>query len=250
MNLPSIKQYEQALIHALSESQRDVLQLLMGFPESTASAMELAVALGYQKAQHIVASSKVGNTGKAIANFLQFEIDKYPNGEKMKPYTVVGEYFQSGADGKRTGWRMNSDLQQALINVGLFNEKNDNVQSSVLSTEEIPTLLNKNFTEGKLFAVYVNRYERNTTARKACIKHFKPICQACGFDFKKTYGELGEDYIHVHHKVALRSIGKEYKVDPINDLVPLCANCHAAIHLKEPQLTVEQLIKIVEKNKK
>lgn len=39
--------------------------------------------------------------------------------------------------------------------------------------------------------------------------------------------------IEVHHIVPISQIGKEYEVDPINDLVPLCPNCHTALHSKK-----------------
>jgi predicted HNH restriction endonuclease len=40
-----------------------------------------------------------------------------------------------------------------------------------------------------------------------------------------------EKYIQVHHLVLLASIGQEYRIDPIKDLLPVCANCLAVIHL-------------------
>ena len=48
-------------------------------------------------------------------------------------------------------------------------------------------------------------------------------------------------YIHVHHIVALSAVKGEYIVDPINDLVPVCPNCHAMIHVTRPCLSIEQL---------
>ena len=49
-------------------------------------------------------------------------------------------------------------------------------------------------------------------------------------DFENMYGELGKGFIHVHHIVPISMIGKEYKIDPIKDLVPVCPNCHAMLH--------------------
>ena len=66
-------------------------------------------------------------------------------------------------------------------------------------------------------------------------------CAACGFDFAISYGDLGRDFIHVHHLKPLRAIVAEYEVDPKNDLVPVCPNCHAMIHRSDPCLTVAQL---------
>jgi 5-methylcytosine-specific restriction protein A len=50
--------------------------------------------------------------------------------------------------------------------------------------------------------------------------------------FEKTYGPEFKDIIEVHHIVPLNQIGEAYVVDPINDLIPVCPNCHTAIHSK------------------
>ena len=74
------------------------------------------------------------------------------------------------------------------------------------------------------------------------------MCSVCGTDFHKMYGELGKGFIHVHHIVPISMIGKEYKLDPIKDLVPVCPNCHAMLHRGEDGkvLTIEELKKIIE----
>jgi 5-methylcytosine-specific restriction enzyme A len=87
------------------------------------------------------------------------------------------------------------------------------------------------FPEGALRRVYVNAYERNPDARAACIAHYGPSCVVCGFNFGAVYGPLAEGFTHVHHLKPLSEIGEEYQVDPIADLRPVCANCHAIIHL-------------------
>jgi 5-methylcytosine-specific restriction protein A len=101
------------------------------------------------------------------------------------------------------------------------------------------------FIEGATHRVFVNRYERDPQARKACIEHYGCHCRCCGFDFLATYGEIGRDFIHVHHLRELASIGEAYEVDPIADLRPVCPNCHAMLHTQTPALTVEQLRAIV-----
>jgi len=44
---------------------------------------------------------------------------------------------------------------------------------------------------------------------------------------------------------ALEDIKDEYEVDPINDLRPVCPNCHAMLHRKKPPLTIEELETII-----
>jgi 5-methylcytosine-specific restriction protein A len=56
---------------------------------------------------------------------------------------------------------------------------------------------------------------------------------------------LGEGVIHVHHLRELATLGKEYEVDPINDLRPVCPNCHAILHTSTPAMTINQLRKVL-----
>ena len=98
-----------------------------------------------------------------------------------------------------------------------------------------------NLYEGTKKQITVNAYERNQDARKKCIQHYGYICQVCEFNFEKIYGEIGKDFIHVHHIVDISTIGKNYKVDPIKDLIPVCPNCHAMLHKKVPAFSVEDI---------
>ena len=72
-------------------------------------------------------------------------------------------------------------------------------------------------------------------------------CTVCGLNFEKKYGEIGKDFIHVHHIVPLNQIGKEYVVDFKNDLIPVCPNCHAMLHreLNGNAITVDDLKQIM-----
>lgn len=115
--------------------------------------------------------------------------------------------------------------------------------SPVRLAEELSTP--EKYSEGAKFTVTVNAYERNSKARDACVAHHGYICAACGFDFVKVYGSLGERFIHVHHVVPIGKIKKEYEVNPITDLIPVCPNCHAMIHRRETPLTISELRKLI-----
>jgi 5-methylcytosine-specific restriction enzyme A len=103
------------------------------------------------------------------------------------------------------------------------------------------------FFEGASNKVSVNVYERNADARLKCIEQYGYHCAVCSFDFEKNYGSIGEKYIHVHHIIPLAEVKEEYTLDPINDLVPVCPNCHAMIHRFQSVLSIEQLIKHLKK---
>lgn len=125
-----------------------------------------------------------------------------------------------------------------LKKVGVNWYASDNLTNSTFPDEvEFP----EQYFEGASKKVSVNIYERNSEARKKCIKFHGYVCAVCKFDFRKFYGSIGENYIHVHHIVPLSEIKKEYKLDPVKDLIPVCPNCHAIIHRAQPSLTVEQL---------
>ncbi len=99
----------------------------------------------------------------------------------------------------------------------------------------------KKYLEGSPSQVLSTRYERNPYARKVCIEHYGLSCIVCRFNFEKVYGELGKDFIHVHHLNQISLIGEVYTVDPINDLRPVCPNCHAMLHRRKEGITIEQL---------
>ena len=109
----------------------------------------------------------------------------------------------------------------------------------------------KTFPEGAKQTVLVNRYERNPEARAKCIEFHKARCKVCDMSFAETYGSFAKDFIHVHHKKPLYEISEQYEVDPKNDLIPVCPNCHAMLHKQENgiPMTVERLKLLYEVSK-
>ena len=102
-------------------------------------------------------------------------------------------------------------------------------------------------TEGDRYSVVVNKYERSAINRFLCIAKHGVSCSVCGFDFKKKYGVMGEGFIHVHHIVPVSKLGPEYLIDPEKDLTPVCPNCHAMLHRKEPPYLPEELRQIIQR---
>lgn len=135
--------------------------------------------------------------------------------------------------------------EKSLIRVGNKWYASDETLGCLLP-EEVDTP--EQFIEGASKAVAVNVYERDADARAKCIKHHGYLCAVCKFDFSAFYGPIGARYIHVHHVVPLSEIGKEYALDPITDLVPVCPNCHAIIHRTRPAMSVEQLKRHLQEN--
>jgi hypothetical protein len=104
--------------------------------------------------------------------------------------------------------------------------------------EEVPS--GSTYTEGSVQQILVNRYERDPEARKKCISHYGTRCSLCGFDFVAVYGEVMAGFIHVHHLNQLSNVGVN-EVDPIEDLRPVCPNCHAVLHRREPPYSLDEV---------
>jgi hypothetical protein len=97
------------------------------------------------------------------------------------------------------------------------------------------------FPEGSVQRIAVNRYERDPQAREACITYYGTACHVCGFDFVAVYGEVMAGFTHVHHLKPLATVRDGYRVDPVEDLRPVCPNCHAVIHRHEPPYSIQEV---------
>jgi hypothetical protein len=114
------------------------------------------------------------------------------------------------------------------------------------SAEEV--LSSSTYPEGAVQRILVNRYERDPRAREACIKRFGTICYLCGFDFASVYGNAMSGFIHVHHLKQLSLVGEGYEIDPIKDLRPVCPNCHAVLHRREPPYSLDDVASLLRAN--
>ncbi len=111
-------------------------------------------------------------------------------------------------------------------------------RSDCFLADEIDT---DDYWEGTAKTIRINRYERSNAAKERCLRQYGYSCSACGLRLEDVYGTIAKELIHVHHIVPLSEIGKGYKVDPVNDLRPVCPNCHAVIHRRKVPLTIEQV---------
>lgn len=97
------------------------------------------------------------------------------------------------------------------------------------------------YIEGSVKEVLVNRYERDSKARETCIRYHGTTCSACNVDLTSVYGPVAFGFIHVHHLLPLSDVGASYSLDPIEDLRPVCPNCHAIIHRRNPPYCLREL---------
>jgi len=99
-------------------------------------------------------------------------------------------------------------------------------------------------SEGRLIRAWQLKRERDPKLRQKKIAVTKAagiplICEVCSFDFLIKYGEMGRDYIEVHHVIPLHASGETRT--RLRDLVLLCSNCHRMIHRRRAWVTPEAL---------
>ncbi len=105
--------------------------------------------------------------------------------------------------------------------------------------------LRRDRPETESFATPLNH--RRSEARQRCVAAHGTNCSICGFSFGAIYGAEANGYIHVHHIRPLSEVEGEYVVDPIEDLRPVCPNCHAVLHLGGRCRNIEEVRQLLER---
>jgi len=129
---------------------------------------------------------------------------------------------------------------QSALNAYLGFLSHSGSEAVEIYPDEMPS-----YIEGAVSQIIVNKYERDSSARKACIKHHNSACKVCDLEFYKVYGEIGINFIHVHHITPISELKEQYVIDPVNDLIPVCPNCNAMLHKRNPPYTVKELQEIM-----
>jgi 5-methylcytosine-specific restriction protein A len=121
------------------------------------------------------------------------------------------------------------------------------IRQAILSASHNPVSSPEDDYEGSEGGIVLRLHklrERDTKLIAKKKRHAKAAgklaCEVCEFDFAKRYGELGVDYIEVHHinPISLMVTGTKTK---LSDLALLCSNCHRMAHRKRLPLSLEQL---------
>lgn len=172
------------------------------------------------KFMRLVLIEQVDNSKMSLENLLLNGLKAAPQGP-VKPNENLMKYIESN-----------------------FNDLNQN--------DIYPEMVNEDSHayEGIKKQVFVNKYERSSIARNKCIEFHGTACKICNLDFSKLYGDIGKGFIHVHHIIPIHKIGKQYKVNYKEDLIPVCPNCHAMLHRKVDgkELEIEELKFIIDCN--
>lgn len=179
-------------------------------------------------------------------------------------YTLLGGIGTSNSTHTITDVGLNyleenlSSLESLLSNNLGYQETLDGVTEITRSRETGKRIIvfdeNIFVSEGRKKTATSQVYERSKRLRDMAIDYYTKngtiVCEACGFDFYKTYGEIGRGYIEIHHQKPVfqyeESDFSRVVSDAIKDLIPLCSNCHRIVHRKkEKPLSLDELKQII-----
>jgi|TARA_Y100001001_G_scaffold49336_1_gene45440 5-methylcytosine-specific restriction protein A len=99
--------------------------------------------------------------------------------------------------------------------------------------------------EGQITHSLSKKRERSRRNRLLCLSIHGEKCHVCNFVSQEVYGVELPSILEVHHIEPLSDIEQPRAYDPRTDLVPLCPNCHSAIHKRKPALTPDELREIM-----
>ena len=169
-----------------------------------------------------------GDNYTNYGNYMRIEFIK----EIEENLITLNELHNHGMKGNVQGPRL---LRNELLDFVLeVLEKTSNLNESQIENVE--------YKEGKILKKYGSKFERNSKLREKAIEIHGVTCKVCGFNFEKKYGNIGKNFIEIHHIKPMYDIRKEILVNPQTDLIPLCSNCHKMIHRsKRKPYTIAQL---------
>lgn len=157
----------------------------------------------------------------------------------------LGALYEAGSicaslykiDSWPTDEKLSSDLLRMLNLYQILSSTESRLYEQADAEEDEVGLLAENLTVLREH----KRIERNKKLSFKAKKVHGYKCKACGFDFEKTYGIIGKEFIEAHHLTPLSMLkGQKVTLDPKNDFTVLCANCHRMIHKSEFVNKVEQ----------
>jgi 5-methylcytosine-specific restriction enzyme A len=103
-----------------------------------------------------------------------------------------------------------------------------------------PALAQLGEHEGELTIATVIRRERSRRNRQLCLTIHGDLCSVCGLVPESAYPGV-PSIIEVHHIETLAGISAPKVYNPRTDLIPLCPNCHRAIHKRNPSYLPSEL---------
>jgi len=126
--------------------------------------------------------------------------------------------------------KLPNDRDLALLNLGSLSSSG---YSGITFDSPLTSEFDVGFSEGKPIRNQHLRYERSSKLRQIYFSVLQSpyLCDVCSVDFKKRYMWV-DNILELHHLLPLSSpVRIASSHTSLEDLVPLCPNCHRAVHV-------------------
>lgn len=198
-------------------------------------------------------SQKVRNL-RAHSTFERFGYAQYKGGPRSG-------YLEITKEGKIHLNENQDILKYLLINDFNYNDLTENLRKIELNKNKKKIQIfdeNILIQEGTKRLTEVAIYERSSTLRNFAIQFYtkneRISCNCCNFNFSDFYGkEIGDGFIEIHHtkpiyKYEDEDLERTLK-EAINNLIPVCSNCHRMIHRNwKKTIEIQVLINHISEN--
>ena len=104
--------------------------------------------------------------------------------------------------------------------------------------------------ETKKVANHIQYEGRISIANKNKVKSILGAkCMACGKDMSEIYGDIGKNYIELHHKIPYSDMKEnDTRTLSLDDFCVLCPDCHRMIHRLPDAGDIDMLARIIKIN--
>ncbi|MDP3945235.1 MAG: HNH endonuclease [Lutibacter sp.] len=119
----------------------------------------------------------------------------------------------------------------------------DLLPKNILEKEDFSSENQDNFLEGFKKEVKTENSYRNKKLVIQAKKKYGINCFVCGFSFEDKYGLHGKDFIEIHHLIPIQNGVRNSSVE---DVAPVCSNCHRMLHKGKAMISIEYLKEILE----
>lgn len=171
--------------------------------------------------------------GLKLSNFLA--LDSNYQGKGMQSYSKLDEeIFNEFVNDRQRLHAIAQQIRQIITDITL--------RQQLTQIEEDENTIDGSVKEGQVLYRWHKYRERNAKLvedkKKEVLKAKGALaCEVCGFDFSRTYGELGNGFIECHHTMPLASY-EAAAPTKLEDLAVVCANCHRMLHRRIGVLSV------------
>jgi len=121
----------------------------------------------------------------------------------------------------------------------LNNNFNKDQRKQIIDGDYENLIIEEGFTKFSQIKIKIRSRRLVKIARRHYSLNGKIYCSACSFGFEDFYGEIGRGYIEIHHLKPIFAYEDSLEQninEALENVAPVCSNCHRMIHRKSDQL--------------